>query len=1046
MDNAAGSSSNTTPWKTAWAKVRNWKNDLLNSMLVPKYEAPAAQKVYNEADICTTEQYMTELDTRRDSIAGDNAQQSIEYYWQSSQNDSMLKLDDDSDQDGDIEEEAEEDIQESLPLHLSYSFQPPGNDQNNDDDSFRNFRRMSQEVDSYNLGGTKTHNFENHATIQELSADDSDESDSSVLTAILSNGTNGAPSDASASSPAAMSVNSITDKECTPAMQGVNANAINIAFSAHRRKSTDLSAQRLSAFVSESEDDEQKQEEEEDESRPRGRSFSLMVMASPTFTHERSVTHPTLSYHPDFAQLYSSPQRNSLSTPHNTELGLTPYSIQTMNGSDAPPPPSPLQDTLPTEEKEVERSAPVENAADHNDQNEAVNTMEETVPTNGEEEKIESTIFVHKEDDQSKNFYVHCPAADDAKNEESEQKGSNAPSRSISPSPTADTFIAKESEDETISQLSDSVVNAENENTNTTHSVNSSLAVADMSVSKLLSIGSEADTVKLHEVATNNNNGNDHEQEDSALSKSNQYESNLTPTNDSNELSSNALSTTLNSWSTQNEVVDAPQLEPTKSAMKAPRPMISNIGYNNNRRRYTAPSISRTDLQLDASSEETTGSDDIEFDDALDTSSGGDSAEMKDDDDYEDNTNEDAELPFGGNTNGELSRDLLCPRSGDVVAELQQRKTAMDAHYRLPHRLKTYMCWYFGFCIVCFVLIIIVTGPATFDKSVKYVNTPRFEKYSFLRNECRNVSNYSVTPDEEYLMDYGYQYVDTRFYSKYTDAIHWMVLSAICIASVFVIYPLIMFVCASCMVFRYDYYTKHGIDPTFACKCCPLYYRYSSPNAPQLTSVLDPNNLYLFNHCMSPRISPTLKQSQNARKQGKNSKPGEAGVGYQRIGLQTVTDVEEEEAVQDEQLNEKAMKVVVGDSDDTANGDEHFFEENENRMREESDAHSMGREPPSPMPEEEKYDDAMSEYEQQRQRHERTVSDVLRQTLLEQSFGVRPNGRVTAREEKERSALPQESANSPTETIIIEEVEEAAEEDGRDEEAETNGVDQQYVD
>merc|ERR1712013_478005 len=78
----------------------------------------------------------------------------------------------------------------------------------------------------------------------------------------------------------------------------------------------------------------------------------------------------------------------------------------------------------------------------------------------------------------------------------------------------------------------------------------------------------------------------------------------------------------------------------------------------------------------------------------------------------------------------------------------------------------------------------------------------------------------------------------------------------------FFIYWAILAVNAAVLVFRHEFYLRKGVDPLFACSLCPIYQRYSSPNAPQLSAVLDPNNVHLFNHSVSPlALSPAKRET-----------------------------------------------------------------------------------------------------------------------------------------------------------------------------------------
>ena len=373
-------------------------------------------------------------------------------------------------------------------------------------------------------------------------------------------------------------------------------------------------------------------------------------------------------------------------------------------------------------------------------------------------------------------------------------------------------------------------------------------------------------------------------------------------------------------------------MEPTKSEMQAPRPMINRMDPS--RRHSYGYCFSRTDLQIEADYDETTTSgedeDDYQINDALESSSGGEpiDVDMDDDDDVMDkmHTSICSPSPIKNVSN----------RSSDFYNELQQRKTAMDSHYIIPHQYRVYMLRYFAFFIGVLVILLIAVPSSTFDKEPKYINIPKTNKFFFLREECQNVNHYDMDFSASYAANYGYEFVDTVHY-KYHDGVHWMVLSVICIAAIFIIYPLILFLNAALLIFRHSYYKNHGIDPLFFCGFCPIYQRYSSPNAPHLSSVLDPNNLYLFNHNFSPSISPELK----VRKEEK--------VGSAPKGLSVVNE-------------------------------EEFFDDVDDKNDKESTPHLMVVEPErSLLPQS---DDSNEEEMNVNREHNRTASEVLKETLL----------------------------------------------------------------
>eukprot|EP01084_Bolivina_argentea_P137337 241860_1 len=107
----------------------------------------------------------------------------------------------------------------------------------------------------------------------------------------------------------------------------------------------------------------------------------------------------------------------------------------------------------------------------------------------------------------------------------------------------------------------------------------------------------------------------------------------------------------------------------------------------------------------------------------------------------------------------------------------------------------------------------------TFDEILKFINTPKYNKHSFLREECMNNNNNNTEINDNYLTEYGYEFADTKYY-KYNDSIHWIILSIICIGLMFIIYPLILFCNSLLLIYRHEYYKYHSTDPLFICKFC----------------------------------------------------------------------------------------------------------------------------------------------------------------------------------------------------------------------------------
>lgn len=146
----------------------------------------------------------------------------------------------------------------------------------------------------------------------------------------------------------------------------------------------------------------------------------------------------------------------------------------------------------------------------------------------------------------------------------------------------------------------------------------------------------------------------------------------------------------------------------------------------------------------------------------------------------------------------------------------------------------------------------------------------------------------------------------------------------ISIGAIFLFYPLILFINAALLIFRHSYYKNYGVDPLFICGFCPIYQRYSSPNGPHLSSVLDPNNLYLFNNNISPSISPNRKQKQ------------------QMVLKQN--DDEETQKTNVVDMNWNANKIGIAPNGLSIVDEEEFYDEHAHDHSEES-VHSMVEEP-----------------------------------------------------------------------------------------------------
>lgn len=314
---------------------------------------------------------------------------------------------------------------------------------------------------------------------------------------------------------------------------------------------------------------------------------------------------------------------------------------------------------------------------------------------------------------------------------------------------------------------------------------------------------------------------------------------------------------------------------PTMPMMQAPRPMQSTYGMKLNvkpGRRYSyTPCVTRKDLHLDHSSADTTtssGSDaHYPYDDSSCSSS---STTMSDDTDdaLSDHNDIDTE-EIESVTLSTISSVPVTPsgskgtrpRSADILDELRQRKSAMDAHYIVPHRCRHTMHWCLAVVISVIAITLLVIGCRCLDRTA----TPSVSEYgnfgdvSRIRSQCENVTNVMVVPQESYLMEYGYIGTSTGKGEHY-DGWHWVILSVINLGGMMLIYAVILAVNAVFMVFRYSYHYRNQIDPLFCWSCCPHYYKYSSPNAPKLSSVLDPNRMQLFNRGISSGITPRKRE------------------------------------------------------------------------------------------------------------------------------------------------------------------------------------------
>eukprot|EP01084_Bolivina_argentea_P087374 157811_1 len=219
-----------------------------------------------------------------------------------------------------------------------------------------------------------------------------------------------------------------------------------------------------------------------------------------------------------------------------------------------------------------------------------------------------------------------------------------------------------------------------------------------------------------------------------------------------------------------------PQEEPTKPEMRAPRPMLHNNNNNNKKDRHTYSysyhkvnlNISRTDLGIDASGDDTSqlttsGSED-NTNDALDSSSDSGTVEIH---------NDLSDGPFNNNNNSSQGSSpspnkqlQIEKRSSDFKEEIVQRKLAMDNHYFIPYKYKIYFYWYFVLFICICVLLIMIIGSVTFDKTLKFINKPKYNKHSFLREECMNNNNNNNNKDGH---TYSYSYHKVNLNISRTD-------------------------------------------------------------------------------------------------------------------------------------------------------------------------------------------------------------------------------------------------------------------------------------
>ena len=300
---------------------------------------------------------------------------------------------------------------------------------------------------------------------------------------------------------------------------------------------------------------------------------------------------------------------------------------------------------------------------------------------------------------------------------------------------------------------------------------------------------------------------------------------------------------------------DNDEIDNDKSHESQARPMMMNNrrhSYGGNTLNINNNNNSPNDLNLNVIASEdsdtfTTSSSDNEYYDGLDSSNDDNGLEEIESEPFDENNN---------SSQGSSPSKITNFRSSDIYNELVQRKCAMDSHYFIPNKYGIYMIYYLILSIVIFSILIIIISCKTFNINPKYIFTPNYNNHLILSSDCDNNNDNII--DKSYLMDYGHEFVNVN-YNKYInyDSTHWFLLSIISIIiTIFLIYPLILFIDSYLLIFRYSYYKNNGVDPLyFFCKFInykKLKYiqhaRYSSPNAPYLSSILDPNCLYYFNN------------------------------------------------------------------------------------------------------------------------------------------------------------------------------------------------------
>eukprot|EP01084_Bolivina_argentea_P208151 354999_1 len=343
--------------------VSNIKN-IIKPHYFPQPESNTDQ--FNEEDIRLTQQYLKEIEKHRQSILEAPRFEPIDYYYDGSQNNNMLRLD--YGNDGDIEEESDEVELELKCVDIS----DYGNEHNT------GLRRPSQECNHYNIGQLNYNNAQE--TI--IEKDENEESDESVATAVVSAGSKRS-SIVSNTSDAPISVNSLSARGTSERPERpTTARNINIEdcneecdnkdddnksdeLAQHQRTNT-----RNSVSIHESED-ENNEEEKMSHILQRNRSHSFEY-SSPSQRGRRSMivqpSNNSLKY-------FESPQKgrttsfksskSSLDTNHildtvtdaeylgtpshgvNSNIyNITPNSAISLCHSGAPEPPSPLNELI----------------------------------------------------------------------------------------------------------------------------------------------------------------------------------------------------------------------------------------------------------------------------------------------------------------------------------------------------------------------------------------------------------------------------------------------------------------------------------------------------------------------------------------------------------------------------------------------------------------------------------------------------------------------------------------------------------------------------